>query len=41
MVSLRGLRLAGVGIMIGMACTLATGRLLRGMLYGVSPTDPQ
>jgi predicted permease len=40
MVSLHGLRLAGVGIVIGMACTLATARLLRGLLYGVSPTDP-
>ncbi|HEU6451361.1 MAG TPA: ABC transporter permease [Gemmatimonadaceae bacterium] len=40
MVSLHGLRLAGVGIVIGMACTLATARLLHGLLYGVSPTDP-
>jgi ABC-type antimicrobial peptide transport system permease subunit len=40
MVSLHGLRLAGVGIVIGMACTLATARLLDGLLYGVSPTDP-
>lgn len=39
MVSLHGLRLAGVGILIGTACALATSRLLRGLLYGVSPTD--
>jgi putative ABC transport system permease protein len=40
MVSLDGLRLAGMGIVIGTACTLATSRLVRGLLYGVSPTDP-
>ncbi|HEV2846992.1 MAG TPA: FtsX-like permease family protein, partial [Thermoanaerobaculia bacterium] len=39
MVSLDGLRLAGVGIALGTACALATSRLLRGLLYGVSPTD--
>jgi predicted permease len=39
MVSLGALRLAGAGIVIGMACTLAAARLLRGLLYGVSPTD--
>jgi putative ABC transport system permease protein len=39
MVSLQGLRLAGVGIVVGTACALATSRLLRGLLYGVSPTD--
>lgn len=38
-VSLHGLRLAGVGIVVGTACALATSRLLRGLLYGVSPTD--
>jgi ABC-type antimicrobial peptide transport system permease subunit len=40
MVSLAGLRLAGVGIAIGMASTLLTSPLVRGLLYGVSPTDP-
>ena len=25
--------------MIGTACALATSRLLRGLLYGVAPTD--
>jgi len=39
MVSLHGLRLAGIGIVIGTACALATSQLLRGLLYGVSPTD--
>jgi predicted permease len=39
MVSLHGLRLAGFGIVIGTACALATSQLLRGLLYGVSPTD--
>jgi predicted permease len=40
MVSLQGLRLAGVGILIGTACALAAAQWLRGLLYGVSPTDP-
>ena len=39
MVSLVGLRLASVGIAIGIASTLLTSQLLRGLLYGVSPTD--
>ena len=39
MVSLHGLRLAGIGIVIGTACALAASRLLRGLLFGVSPTD--
>lgn len=39
MVSLDGLRLAGLGIVIGTACAIATSRLLRGLLYGVAPTD--
>jgi putative ABC transport system permease protein len=39
MVSLAGLRLATVGIAIGIAGTLLTSQLLRGLLYGVSPTD--
>jgi predicted permease len=34
-----GLRLATVGIGIGIASTLLTSQLLRGLLYGVSPTD--
>jgi hypothetical protein len=39
MVSLDGLRLAGLGIVIGTACALATSRLLRGLLYDVGPAD--
>jgi putative ABC transport system permease protein len=39
MVSLVGLRLASVGIAIGIASTLLASPLLRGLLYGVSPTD--
>jgi putative ABC transport system permease protein len=39
MVSLDGMRLAGVGIVIGTACALATSRLLRGLLYAVGPAD--
>jgi predicted permease len=39
MMALAGLRLAVVGIAIGLASTLLTSRLLRGLLYGVSPTD--
>jgi ABC-type antimicrobial peptide transport system permease subunit len=39
MVSLAGLRLAGVGIAIGIACTLPASQLLRTLLYGVSSTD--
>ncbi|HVG07442.1 MAG TPA: ABC transporter permease [Thermoanaerobaculia bacterium] len=39
MISLDGLRLAGLGIVIGTACALATSRLLRGLLYAVAPTD--
>ena len=39
MVALQGLRLAGAGIVIGTARALAAAQLLRGLLYGVSPTD--
>jgi putative ABC transport system permease protein len=39
MMALFGLRLAGLGIAVGLACTLAASQLLRGLLYGVSPTD--
>ncbi|HEX2204417.1 MAG TPA: ABC transporter permease [Longimicrobium sp.] len=39
MVSLDGLRLAGLGIVIGTACALAAARLLRGLFYAVAPTD--
>jgi predicted permease len=39
MVSLDGLRLAGLGIVIGTACALAASRLLRGLLYAAAPAD--
>jgi putative ABC transport system permease protein len=39
MVSRDGLRLAGSGIAIGIVCALPALRLLRTLLYGVSPTD--
>jgi putative ABC transport system permease protein len=35
-----GLRLAGVGVAIGLVAALGTTRLLRGLLYGVEPLDP-
>jgi len=36
----QGMRVVGVGVLIGLGAALALGRLLRGMLYGVSPNDP-
>jgi putative ABC transport system permease protein len=40
MVIQQGLRLAMYGVLIGVAGSLALGRVLSGFLYGVSPTDP-
>ena len=40
MVLAQGLRIAALGIAIGLALALATVRLLRGYLYGLSPFDP-
>ena len=40
MLAMNGLRLAGVGIVIGLLGALATSRLLRSLLFVVSPTDP-
>jgi predicted permease len=34
-----GAWITGVGIVVGLACATAFGRLLASMLYGVSPTD--
>jgi putative ABC transport system permease protein len=34
-----GLALAGIGAVIGLALSLAFARLMRGILFGVSPTD--
>jgi predicted permease len=36
----RGVRLAGIGVVIGLGASLLLTRLMRGVLYGVSPTDP-
>lgn len=36
----QGLRLAVVGVAIGLAASLAVGRLLESLLFGVSATDP-
>ena len=40
MISRQGLRLGILGVTIGLMGALATTRLLRGLLYEVSPTDP-
>jgi putative ABC transport system permease protein len=37
----RGLRPAAVGLVVGIVLALGQGRLLRAMLYGVSPEDPR
>src|SRR5205807_1822084 len=36
----RGLRLAGLGVAIGLAASLLLARLMQGVLYGVAPSDP-
>jgi len=36
----RGLQLAGIGVGIGLGASLLLTRLMSGVLYGVSPTDP-
>jgi putative ABC transport system permease protein len=40
MVIAQGLKLAVLGVLVGVAGSLALGRILAGFLYGVSPTDP-
>ena len=40
MISRQGGMLGAAGVVIGVACALAATRLLRGLLYDVSPTDP-
>ena len=40
MVIAQGLRLAISGVLVGVLCSLALGRILSRFLYGVSPTDP-
>ena len=37
----KGVMLTAVGIAIGLAAAAATTRVLQGMLYGLSPLDPQ
>ncbi len=36
----QGMRMAGAGLVLGIALALATARLLRGFLFGVQPADP-
>ena len=35
-----GIRLAAIGIVCGMGCALASTRLMKSMLFEVSPLDP-
>jgi ABC-type antimicrobial peptide transport system permease subunit len=37
---LQGLRLAGVGVLIGVVGAVALGRVIEAQLYGVSAVDP-
>jgi ABC-type antimicrobial peptide transport system permease subunit len=40
MVLRRGLALAGIGVVVGLAFGIATGRALQAILAGISPMDP-
>jgi ABC-type antimicrobial peptide transport system permease subunit len=36
----RGLMLAGIGIVVGVLASVAMGRLMQNLLFGVAPLDP-
>jgi putative ABC transport system permease protein len=36
----RGMRLTGTGLLIGLVAALALGRVVAGLLYGITPADP-
>lgn len=40
MIVMHGLRLAGVGLVVGLIAALLLTRLIKGLLYGISPSDP-
>jgi ABC-type antimicrobial peptide transport system permease subunit len=40
MVMREALALAGLGVLIGLPCSLICGRLAAGRLYGITPADP-
>ncbi len=40
MIVSQGMRLAGIGVLIGLVAAVALGRLMLAQLYGVSPVDP-
>jgi len=40
LVASRGLRVGGIGVALGLVGALAAGQGLRGLLFGVTPTDP-
>jgi ABC-type antimicrobial peptide transport system permease subunit len=35
-----GMLLTGTGLILGTAAALASGRVITGLLYGVTPSDP-
>jgi ABC-type antimicrobial peptide transport system permease subunit len=40
LIVLQGLRLSGIGIVVGLIAAVALGRVITAMLVGVRPTDP-
>jgi putative ABC transport system permease protein len=40
LVVIQGMRVVGLGVVLGLAGALATARFLEGLLYGVATTDP-